>query len=264
MNRGKGSRFIIAIVMGLIALIGYYTKTQVNPVTGEKQKVNLTPEQEVAMGMQSAPQMAAEFGGLYQDANVQQQVKRVGQKLVNGTEAARSPYKFDFHVLADTRTINAFALPGGQIFITAALLEKLSSEDQLAGVLGHEIGHVIGRHSAEQMASAELLQGLAGAATVALSDPSSGNSSAYMAQYIANMVNMKYGRDDELESDDFGVKYMIETGYNPNEMLEVMRILAEASGGNAPAEFASTHPSPANRIEKIKGAIEKYQQQLKP
>lgn len=258
--RGKGSRFIIALVMGLFALIGYFTKTQVNPVTGEKQRVNLTPEQEVAMGIQSAPQMAAEFGGLYQDEQVQQAVKQVGQKLVNATEAGRSPYKFDFHVLADTRTVNAFALPGGQIFITAALLDRLKTEDQLAGVLGHEIAHVVGRHSAEQMASTELMQGLAGAATIALSEPGSGNSSAYIAQYIANMVNMKYGRDDELESDDYGVKYMIQAGYNPEEMIEVMRILDAASGGRAPAEFASTHPSPANRIEKIRESIAKYRQ----
>jgi predicted Zn-dependent protease len=256
--RSKSARLIMALVVALISVIGYWTKTQENPVTGEKQRVNMTPEQEVAMGLQSAPQMAQEFGGLYQDAKVQQLAKSIGQKLVQSSDAARSPYRFDFHVLADQRTVNAFALPGGQIFITMALLQRLKTEDEVAGVLAHEIGHVVGRHSAEQMATSELMSGLAGAATIALSEPGSANNSAYIAQYVANMLNMKYGREDELESDDFGVKYMIQAGYNPEALLQVMRVLAEASGGNAPPEFASTHPSPGNRMEKIKGAIEKY------
>jgi predicted Zn-dependent protease len=139
------------------------------------------------------------------------------------------------------------------------LLKRLKTEDQLAGVLGHEIGHVIGRHSAQQMAKQDLLQGLGGAATIALSDPSSPNGSAAMAQYVANMMNMKYGRDDELEADDFGVKYMVATGRKPEAMIEVMEILAEAGGPNRPAEFQSTHPSPENRILKIKEAMAKYQ-----
>ncbi|GAA4438260.1 M48 family metallopeptidase [Ravibacter arvi] len=256
--RNRSGRFLIAIVIALISLIGYWTKTQENPVTGEKQRVSLTPEQEVAMGLQSAPQMAAEFGGLYQDPKVQQAVKAIGQKIVKNSDAARSPYQYDFHVLADSRTVNAFALPGGQIFITAALLQRLKTEDEVAGVLGHEIGHVVGRHSAEQMATQELMSGLAGAATIAMSDPGSPSNSAYIAQYVANMINLKYGREDELESDDFGVKYLIQAGYKPEALLQVMHVLEEASGGNAPPEYASTHPSPANRMEKIKAAIEKY------
>ncbi|TDB65165.1 M48 family metalloprotease [Arundinibacter roseus] len=256
--RRTGGRLLIALVLVVVTLFGYFSKTQVNPVTGEKQQVNLTPEEEIALGLQSASQMAAEFGGLYRDPETQQLIKRIGHKLVKNSDAARSPYQFDFHVLADPTTINAFAVPGGQIFITLGLLKQLKTEDQLAGVLGHEIGHVIGRHSAEQMAKQEMLKGLAGAASVAVSDPNSGASGAYMAQYIANMVNLKYGRDDELESDDFGVKYMIQTGYQPEALLDVMNMLEAASGGNSPAEFSSTHPSPANRTEQIKASIAKY------
>lgn len=257
MKKNPG-RFLIALIMVVVSVIGYYTKTQVNPVTGEKQRVSLSPEQEMLLGQRSAPQMASEFGGLYPDKQVQEAVKTVGNRLVRQSDAARSPYQYDFHVLADNRTINAFALPGGQIFITAALLERLETEDELAGVLGHEIGHVVGRHSAEQMATQELMSGLAGAATIALSDPNSGNSGAYIAQYVANMMSMKYGREDELESDEFGVKYLIQAGYEPEALLQVMKVLAEGSGGNTPPEFASTHPSPANRMERIKAAIAKY------
>ncbi|KAA6434005.1 M48 family metalloprotease [Dyadobacter flavalbus] len=251
-----GARLIFALIVVLITLFNYFSKTQVNPVTGKKQRVSMSPAEEVQLGLQSAPQMAAEFGGLYNDPEVQNSVKAIGQKLVLATDAGKSPYKFDFHVLADPNTVNAFAVPGGQIFITMGLLKKLKSEDQVAGVLGHEMGHVIGRHSAEQMAKTDLLRGLAGAAGVAGGD----YTTAQTAQYVANLVNLSYGRDDELESDDFGVKYMMDAGYNPEALLDVMKVLEEASGGNRSAEFMSTHPSPANRAGRIKAAIEKYRQ----
>jgi len=262
MQRSRiGGRLLIGIIMAVVALFGYFSKTQVNPVTGKKQQVNLTPEEEVAIGLQSAPQMAAEYGGLYRDEKVQFLAKKVGQNIVQNTEAKNSPYQFDFHVLADPETINAFAIPGGQVFITMGLLKRLKTEDQLAGVLGHEIGHVVGRHSAQQMAKQELIGGLAGAASTVMTDPNSPSSGAYIAQYVANLMNLKYGRDDELEADDFGVKYMIQTGRDPEAMVQVMEILAEAGGPNRPAEFQSTHPNPENRIVKIKEAMAKYRNQ---
>lgn len=138
-----------------------------------------------------------------------------------------NPYRFNFHVLRDPQTINAFALPGGQVFITLGLLSKLKSEDQLAAVLGHEIGHVVYRHSSEQMAKTEFYQGLAGAATAAAGDM----SASQIANYVAQVKLMKFGRDDELESDEFGVRFMIKSGYDPNAMIEVMEILIAAGGG---------------------------------
>src|SRR5690606_13141192 len=151
--RSRLGRFLLGAVVAIIAVIGYLNKTQVNPVTGEKQRVSLTPEEEVALGLQSAPVMTEQFGGLYRNSEAQQALKRIGQKLVQNSDASRSPYRFDFHILADAQTVNAFALPGGQIFITLALLQRLKTEDEVAGVLAHEIGHVVGRHSAEQMAT---------------------------------------------------------------------------------------------------------------
>ncbi|UBM57859.1 M48 family metalloprotease [Marinilongibacter aquaticus] len=258
---GFGIRLIIGLVMAVIALIGYFGKTQVNPITGEKQQVAMSPEQEVAMGLQSAPRMAQEYGGLYPDHEVQSKVKTVGQGLVKrlnahlSAEGVNNPYQFDFHVLRDPQTVNAFALPGGQVFITMGLLSQLQSVDQLAGVLGHEIGHVVHRHSAQQMAKGEFFQGLAGAATAASGD----YSTAQVANYVAQIKMMKYGREDELQSDEFGVQTMISSGYNPQAMIEVMEILAKASGGGMNRdEFMSSHPNPANRIEHIKEAIRKY------
>jgi predicted Zn-dependent protease len=256
---GLKARLFMGLIMAGIALFSYYSKMQVNPITGKRQAVTMTPQQEVATGLQSAPQMAAEFGGLYQDQNLQNKVKNVGMKVVTNSDAAKSEYQFNFHLLADPETINAFALPGGQIFITVGLLKRLTTEDQLAGVLGHEVGHVIGRHSAQQMAKDELTSGLLGAAVAATSDPYNGSNSGAIAQYVGKMITMKYGREDELEADKFGVKYMLQSGYDPNDMIAVMEILKAASGGaDRPSEFQSTHPDPDHRIIEIKKALEQY------
>lgn len=256
MQRGGSSsiKLIVAAAIVIFSLVKYFASSEVNEVTGEKQYISLTKDQEIALGLNSAPQMAQEFGGLSQNAQYQNLVKQIGEKIVKNSDAVKTNYPFQFYVLADQRTVNAFALPGGPIFITEALLTRLQSEDQLAGVLGHEVGHVIARHSAEQMSKQELTQGIAGAAGVATGDV----NSAYYAQVVANMVNMKYGREDELESDDLGVRFMIQAGYKPEALIGVMDILEEASGGSSVPEFQSTHPSPANRRAKIQAAIEKY------
>ena len=250
-------RILFALFAAIAAAFTYFTNTERNPVTGENQHISMSVEQEIALGLQAAPKMAEQFGGLSTDRKAAGTVKRVGQKIVDATVAESSPYRFDFHLLADDTTINAFALPGGQIFMTQGLLKRLKNEDQLAGVLGHEIGHVIGRHSAEHLAKAKLTQGLTGAAVIATYDPSNPRSmgTAAVAALIGNMMTMKFGRDDELESDRFGVNFVAEAGYRPEAMIEVMKILGEASGGKRPAEFFSTHPNPENRIVNIKQAI---------
>ena len=256
MRLNRGATLLIGIVIAAGSVISYCSSQQENPVTGEKQYIKMTPDQEIKLGLQGAPEMAAQFGGLYQDEQVQMGVKEIGQQVVRSSGAARSPYEFDFHVLADPNTVNAFALPGGQIFITYALLSKLETPGQLAGVLGHEIAHVVGRHSAEQISKQQLTQGLTGAAVVAAYDPENPNMySAAMAQIIAQMITMKYGRDDELEADHLGVKYMSEANYNPESMVGVMKILASSGSPNRSPEFMSTHPDPGNRVERIKEAI---------
>jgi predicted Zn-dependent protease len=257
---GAGGRLIIALILAVIAIAGYFlgTRNEFNPITQENQRIALTVDEEIAMGLQSAPQMAAEFGGLDPDENLQAQIDQIGQRLVESSEAAQTDYPFDFHVLADTETVNAFALPGGQIFVTRALLNVMESEGEVAGVLGHEIGHVVGRHSAEQIAKSQLIQGLAGAASVGLYDPQNPESAsaAQIAQLVGAMINMKYGRDDELQSDRLGVRFMADAGYDPRSLIGVMEALEEASGGARQPEFMSTHPDPGNRIEEIQKAIE--------
>lgn len=250
-----------AVVAAIMALFAYYTNVQYNPITEEKQHIALTMQQEVALGIQSAPSMVQQHGGLHPDQQAQDLIKKVGQELVQKSAARATKYPFDFHLLADPKVVNAFALPGGQVFITAALYNRLENIDQLAGVLGHEIGHVVGRHGAERIAKQQLTEGLTGAAVLATYDPNKPESAqtAHFAKMIGNLVNMKYGRNDELESDELGVRFMVEAGYDPTALIGVMKILEAAAGGQAPPEFLSTHPSPANRVQKIKEAIKRYQ-----
>src|SRR5215210_1794906 len=201
-GRGGGcsGRLLMAAAIAAFSLFSYFSSRQDNPVTGETQYIDITPEQEIALGLEAAPQMAAEFGGLDENAQDQALVDEVGNRIVQNSPAGSSPYQFDFHLLDDDQTINAFALPGGQVFITRALYDKLQTEGQLAGVLGHEIGHVVGRHSAEHIAKAELTQGLTGAAVIATYDPNNPASmgTAQVAQLIGQLVNLKFSRNDEL------------------------------------------------------------------
>ncbi len=259
-NRGGGGciRFVIAIVMAAIAIFSYLGTKSTNPVTGEDQYVAITKEQEIAIGLQSAPEMINQYDGEDPDPRAQQVVDGIGQALVQSSLANQGNYPFEFHLLADQETINAFALPGGQVFITRALFDRLQTEGQLAGVLAHEIVHVISRHGAERIAETQLTQGLTGAVVLATYDPNDPRSqqTAAVAAMIGQMVNMKFGRDDEIQSDTLGVKIMAQAGYDPRAMVEVMQILDEASSGNRPPEFFSTHPNPENRVAKIEAAIQ--------
>lgn len=253
MNNFKG-RIVIAVIIAIIGVITYFSKTETNPITGEKQRVSLSVDQEIQLGLQAAPELIQEMGGEARDSKLNAYIDKVGNRVLSSTEAGKSPFKFEFYLLADNKTVNAFALPGGQVFITMGLYKLLKSEDQLAGVLGHEIGHVINRHGSEHMAKHELTQQLVQATQVA----SGGYDQGMIAQYVGQMVNLKYGRDDEIESDKYGVKYLVESGYKPEAMIEVMEILNNASGKNKSPEFLSSHPNPENRIQKIKEYIEQY------
>lgn len=256
---GRGGRLVVAGVIVLVALLGYWSMNSVNPVTGRSQRVALSVDQEIALGLQSAPQMAAEFGGLHPDAGAQAEVDRVGRRLLEAGFEGELPYPFEFHLLADAQVVNAFALPGGQVFITAALFERLETEGQLAGVLGHEIGHVIERHGAEHLAKQQLTQGLIGAVAVGASDPGSPidpQQAAMLAGFVGQMINLRYGREDELESDAWGVALLIEAGYDPRALVRVMDILESASGGGGPPEFMSSHPDPGNRRDRIRALID--------
>jgi beta-barrel assembly-enhancing protease len=258
---GQGAsciRIVMALAVAGFALVSYFGSREYNPVVGEEQYVGITQEQEIALGFQAVPEITSQFGGLSPNQQAQALVDQIGEHLVENSLASRSEYPFDFNVLADDETVNAFALPGGPIFITEALLNQLSTEDQVAGVLGHEIGHVIARHSAQQIAKQQLSQGLTGAVVLATYDPNDPRTQTTpaVAALIAQLVNLRYGREDELQSDFLGVCILHQAGYDPSELIVVMEVLAQASGGSSgQPEFFSTHPNPENRIGRIQEAI---------
>lgn len=255
-GRGFAGRLILACLIALMGWITYMSQTEENPVTGQKQHVSLSPKQEIQLGLQSAPMMSRKMGGELPASDMRTQVvQSMGDYLVKNTIAKKSPWQFHFHLLADIDTVNAFALPGGQIFITRGLLDKLQTEAQLAGVLGHEMGHVIERHTAEQMAKNQLGQALVMAVGTASTDYS--QSSYMIAGFVNQMIQLRYGRKDESEADLWGIQLMSEAGFDPKAMIEVMKVLKAASGSGETLEFFQTHPNPDLRIQQIQEHLSK-------
>lgn len=255
---GLSLRLLIGIGIAAVSAISYFGVRSKNEITGDVQHIRIEPSQEVAIGLAAAPEMERQFGGELNDAQLAAYVSEVGQGIVARSDAARTPYKYQFHVLADPETINAFALPGGQVFITWGLLRRLRSEAELAGVLGHEAGHVAARHSAEHLAKEKFAAGLVGAAGVASydpNDPSHAQRNAAIAAAAAHVVTLRFGRQDELEADALGVRFMKQARYDPEGMAELMQILEKAGGGRRAPEFFSTHPNPENRLERIRAEI---------
>lgn len=254
-------RIVAGIVIALVGLALYMSQSQINPVTGKKQHIAISPDQEIRLGLESAPAMAREMGGEISPSDPRTaEVQRIGTLIVNHTDAAKSPWKFKFHLLADNQTINAFALPGGQVFITLGLLNKLQTEAQLAGVLSHEMGHVLERHSAQQMAKSQLGQMLVVATGTATSDPDSGRftNAAMVAAMINHMFQLRYSRHDESEADQWGLKLMVQSGFNPRAMIEVMKILKASAAGERSPEIFQTHPNPDLRIEQIRAYLAEH------
>lgn len=259
---GFGSRLIGGIVIALIGFAVYMSQTETNPVTGEKQHISISPEQEIRLGLASAPKMAHEMGGEIPSTDSRAaEVERMGKFIVQHTHAASSPWKFKFHLLADPHTINAFALPGGQVFITLGLLNKLQTEAQLAGVLSHEMGHVLERHTAQQMAKSRLGEMFVVAAGSAASNPNHPHNAAnatMVAGVVNHMFQLRYSRHDESEADLWGLKLMTEAGFDPRAMIEVLEILKASGGHEHSPEIFQTHPNPDLRIEQIKAYLAQH------
>ncbi|HEY1922767.1 MAG TPA: M48 family metallopeptidase [Tepidisphaeraceae bacterium] len=249
---GINLRMIVGIAVVLFGIISYFSHESVNPTTGERQHVSMTADDETALGLQSAPQMAAQMGGEASPSDpAAQEVERIGQKIVERSAAVKSPYHYQYHLLNDTQTINAFALPGGQVFITRGLYNKLDDEAELAGVLGHETGHVVERHAAQQIEKSRLGQSIVLGTGIAASNQRNGFATWAMADLANQMMQLKFSREDESQADQKGLEFMTDAGYDPRAMVDVMNILKQVGGGGSTPEFLQTHPDPGNRAEAI-------------
>jgi predicted Zn-dependent protease len=224
----------------------------VNPATGRRELSFVSEGQEIQMGQESDPQIVASMG-LYPDSSVQRYVREIGLELAANSERPNLPWTFR---VLDDPTVNAFALPGGFVYVTRGILAHFTSEAQLAGVLGHEIGHVTAKHSVAQMSQQQLLGGLLGIGMILSEDL---RAAGDVAGAGLQLLTLKFGRDDETQADELGVRYMRTLDYDPRELAGVMRMLertGELSGGSGRApEWLYTHPDPGNRVVHINEVI---------
>jgi len=216
----------------------------VNPATGERQLILVSESQEIAMGQQGAQETVQAIPPVA-DSAVQRYVRGIALDMARASERPQLPWSF---VVLDDATVNAFAYPGGFIFITRGILTHMNSEAELAAVLGHEIGHVTARHTAQQISKAQLLG--AGLIVGSIISPVVRDLSG-VASAGLGLLFLKYGRDAEFQADELGYRYMVNDGYDPRAMSEVFVMLnrtsALAGGGRLP-EWQSTHPDPENRV----------------
>jgi predicted Zn-dependent protease len=216
-----------------------------NPVTGKRQLALISKDQEIAMGKEAAEQVKAQMG-VYPDEKVQAYVREIGLRMAKASERPELPWQFN---VIDDPTVNAFALPGGPVFITRGILTYLNDEAELASVLGHEIGHITARHSVDQMSKQQLAQlGIGVGAIVSPTLAAFGQAASAGLQILF----LKYGRDAERQSDELGFKYMGAQGYDVREMANVFVTLqrsSEQQGAGRIPEWQSTHPDPGNRAE---------------
>jgi predicted Zn-dependent protease len=229
----------------LVAVLAVSCAT--NPATGKRELSLIGEGQEVELGKSAASEVSATLG-LYHDDSLQAYVDQVGQRLAAASERPKLDWSFK---VVDDPGVNAFALPGGYIYVTRGLLAHSRSEAEMAAVLGHEIGHVTARHSVSQISKAQLAQ--IGLGVGMILKPSL-QPYGQIGQAGLSLLMLKYGRDDENEADDLGLRYSTRVGYPPEAMPEVLRMLDRVSGqvktGRVPT-WLSTHPSPGSRLARI-------------
>jgi len=233
----------IAIPMFFLGLVG----CAAHPVTGKKEIRLLSTKQEVALGKETAMYVEKEFG-VYDDPELRNYVNGVGQKLANASERKEITYYFN---ILNTPMVNAFAAPGGFVFVTRGILKELDDEAQLAGVIGHEIGHVAYRHGAKQFEKVFGYQ-----AILLIGEIITKRDLSQLRQYtdfFVSLMLLGYSRKNEFEADNSGVRYSLAAGYDPKAMVEFFDKL-KAMEKRAPSEFETlfrSHPPTADRIERV-------------
>jgi len=214
-----------------------------NPVTGKRQLALISEAQEIEMGREADKDVVSSIG-LYADESMQRYVQALGARIAATTERPALPWTFR---VVDDAAVNAFALPGGFIYVTRGIMTHLNSEAELAAILGHEIGHVTARHSVSQMSKQQLAQaGFAAGLILSPEFAQYGN----LASAAMGLMFMKFSRSDESQSDALGLKYMMAGGYDPRTLPNVfgmLEALSQQSAAGRLPQWMSTHPDPENR-----------------
>lgn len=259
MIRGFWARPLAALVVACSVLAAACTPV-VNPATGKTEYTMLTPADEARLGREEHPKVLAEYGGAYQDQRAQAYVNTVGQRMKNVSELKSESFTF---TVLDSDIVNAFALPGGYVYISRGLLALADNEAELAGVLGHEVGHVNARHTAQRYDRAQTAQWGTAAATI-LGGILFGDAGAQLGQQAGGLGGtyyvQSYSREQEFAADELGIRYLTRAGYDPQAMASFLakldadsRLRARLAGKDAPeADWTSSHPSAPDRVSRAR------------
>ena len=252
MNRALSRRLVGSIV--LFAAMQSWTQSA-GPEFPNPGKPGMSRDEQHALGLQAAAEVYKQMPVLPDNSPETQYIRQLGQKLV-ATIPPENSWPFEFHVVAQ-KEINAFALPGGPMFVNIGTITAAANEAQLAGVMGHEMAHVYMQHSAKQAGKAQWTQGLAGLASGVLGATTGGmvgQMAQYGIQFGAQGLMLKYSRGDESQADAVGTMILYKAGYNPQAMANFFKTL-ESEGGGAPPQWLSDHPNPGNRQKAIEKEI---------
>ena len=257
-ERKRRQRSLAALLMAstLVVMLGLLSGCARDYVSGQPTLAMMSEEEEVALGKGYDAQIVAEYG-LYDDPELAAYVEELGQSLAAVSQ--RSHLDYHFRVL-DDGVVNAFALPGGYIYMPRGILAFFNSEDELVGVLGHETGHVVARHGVEQMSQRVLFTGFGLTDRLAARFPVIGG----LATAPINLGLLKYSRDQESESDRLGVEYATRTGHDAHAMAEFFKTLGEmsAQSDHEIPTYLSTHPHPEDRYERVNQLADEWQAKI--
>ena len=252
---GMRKFFSVAFVLSLILSPA---SCSVNPVSGQHELMLLSEKDELALGRQTDSQITHEYG-IYKDKRLNRRVQEMGSRL--GRISHRPDLSYQVQIL-DAPVVNAFAVPGGYIYLTRGIMAYLNSEAELAAIMGHEIGHVTARHSGQQYTRAQLAQVGMGIGMI-FSDAFSSLSS--LVQMGVGMLFLSYSRDNELQADSLAVEYCAKAGYEPGEMagfFQTLERLNPSSDRTGLPSWFSTHPSPEDRIGRVRSLSKEWVQKL--
>ena len=255
--RAFQARVLALILASFIAEPGWLAATaQQQPQLPDPGSASgITKQQQEQLGLQAMAEVYKAMPVLPDSSPVTQYVQQLGRKLVSVIPQDKS-WPYQFHVIPQ-KDINAFALPGGPIFINLGTIQAADNEAELAGVMAHEMSHVYLQHSAKRAGNASLAQGILGILGGVLPNNAVGNITRLGIQIGAGTVFMKYSRDDEAQADAVGAIIMYEVGFNPKAMAEFFQKLEQIGGGGGP-QFLSDHPNPGNRVASVDKEIQNW------
>lgn len=250
-------------LLGGVLLAGLIAACTTTPYTNRSQLMVVSEGQEVALGNQAYQQVLSE-SKIETDPRVNDVVRRIGQRIA--VAADRPDYKWEFVVIDDPKTVNAFALPGGKVAVYTGMFPVAQTEAGLATVMGHEVAHALARHGAERMSQQMGVQAVGTGIAVALGQTGASGITQVAAMQAFGLgaqvgVLLPFGRSQESEADHIGLILMAKAGYDPKDAIAFWERMEKSSGGKGPPEYLSTHPNHGTRIQQIQGWLpeaEKY------